>query len=213
MTELAGFAVGSSAELPLANEGAALATRHFFARAVGELAAHSPSLNTLATILTTTTKGSLDAKSGAYEGTWLALEAAWCGDGPLASATRGAVTDRELRARLYRACVECANHRGDVAAADRAAESFRSELVGTGSLSLLAESLALHNVVHVALQNRLPCAPAVVANLKQQLAPAAKALEQTVRASEAMVGLSAELLGGTPTTQPPCVRIVAAPIG
>lgn len=100
----------------------------------------------------------LAAKTGSYEGVWNALAEGWSSDGPLASRLRTSVRDRELAARLWRVTLECANHRGDVAAAERAEREFAELLRQGHSLVLLAEWLVVSNLSAVRLQNGLPTA-------------------------------------------------------
>jgi hypothetical protein len=98
----------------------------------------------------------LAAKTGSYEGVWTALSDGWSSDGPLATRLRSSVRDRELAARLWRVTLECSNHRGDVAAAERAEREFADVLRQGHSLVLLAEWQIVSNLSAVRLQNGLP---------------------------------------------------------
>ena len=145
---------------------------------------------------------SLAEKGGAYEGTWAALKAAWAGDGSLArSARECAGSERELSARMWRCVLECANHRGDVASAVRAAEEFERIYEAGHSLWLMAENLAVRNFVAVAAQNRLPAPQEEIAALSVELLESAEELKEAALEAGELVAL-AESRRGDPVRAP-----------
>jgi hypothetical protein len=101
----------------------------------------------------------LAARSGSFEGLWLALQSGWCGSGALAMTSRAKLRDRALVARLWRMTLECANHRGDVQAAALAVREFEALATHGRSLQVLAEEFHVRNLVVVAAQNELPSLP------------------------------------------------------
>lgn len=125
----------------------------------------------------------LSFKTGAYQGTMRALEGAWASKGPLAAHLRKSVEDRELRGRLWRVVMECANHCGDVEGAQRALAEFDAIVRGGRSLTLVAEELEVRNLAVVMAQNRLPTEDDVLDDTLTELLEATEALLQ--RSSDA----------------------------
>lgn len=147
--------------------GAVHCGRLLWERAVSALAA-APLATGFARSLAAGADVELAARTGAYEGTWMALSEGWAGEGALATATRSAC-DRRLAARLWRLTLECANHRGDVVAASRAVAEFEALLERGRSQALLAEELEVRNLGVVTVQNRLPCPQEQIAELSAEL--------------------------------------------
>jgi hypothetical protein len=172
--------VADPGETALAREGSLEAARCLWARGQEALAQRVPEdrVGPVAYALAGAAFAALAAKTGAYEGTWMALEAAWAGDGPLAEKLRRGVKDRDLAARLWRCTLECANHRGDVVGAARAGEAFQRIHDAGGSLVLVAEQLAVRNFVAVAEQNRLPAPPDMAEEVRVGLLDSAEALRK-----------------------------------
>jgi hypothetical protein len=160
---LVGDARGASTELSpfrAAREGTVRAASLLWEKACVNLGASLKQREAaaLGLVLSGRVQGALAAKTGSYEGTWRALVAGWAGEGSLATSVRRALEaqDREVSARLWRQMLECANHRGDVIAGQRAVDSFW-KVLGTGlSFSLLAERQQVQNLEQVMQQNRLP---------------------------------------------------------
>lgn len=101
----------------------------------------------------------LGGRSGSYEGLARALSTAWSEEGPqalLARRQRLELRDRTLQARLWRATIDCANHRGDLATARQAVAEFDAILRGGRSLMLLAIEFQVRNLAVVTVQNELP---------------------------------------------------------
>jgi hypothetical protein len=101
----------------------------------------------------------LGGRSGSYEGLARALSTAWSEEGAqalLAQRQRLELKDRTLQARLWRATIDCANHRGDLATARQAVAGFDAILRGGRSLMLLAIEFQVRNLAVVAVQNELP---------------------------------------------------------
>lgn len=172
-------AAGERGHAALTARGAARLARAFFAHAVARWEQRDDrALAGLVARLAGAVHGRLEEKSGQYEGAWRALELAWAGDGALARRARALAIDAERRAALDRMTIECANHRGDVAAAELAWERFRAGVAGLRSLAVLAESLRAHNVWHGALQNRLPAPADEIEVLRARLAADGDALER-----------------------------------
>ncbi len=144
----------------------------------------------LARALAARCEADLAAKTGAYEGCWLALDAGWVGASPLAAAVRGATTDRELAARLWKLSVECANHRGDHKGATSAFEAFERVLDAGRSLRLLAEALEAQNHHLVTLQNQLPASPLEMPDILERLEQRTKKLRALADETADLVAMS-----------------------
>lgn len=166
-------------------------------RGIEALAQRTPSnrIEPIAHALAGAAFAALAAKTGSYEGTWLAMESAWAGTGALAEKMRASVRDRDLGARLWRCVFECANHRGDVANALRAGHEFQRICDPGGSLWLLAENLAVRNFAAVAAQNRLPAPTAQVERLIAELVASAEGLRQVADEAGDLVALAASRRG------------------
>jgi hypothetical protein len=183
-------------------EGSVHLGRELWSTAVSRLAATAPPARArIARALASHADAHLAAKTGDYEGTWRALHEGWAGDTPLARNTREAVSDRELAAQLWRVTMECANHRGDVAAAQNAAASTERMFRRGLSLALLAERLRVRNLAHVVLQNQLPASPEHAPALREALLTDASTLEAA--ADEAGAVLEVAMPAGYCELPPP----------
>ncbi len=133
----------------------------------------------------------LAARSGSYEGLACALTAGWSAPSEralLARRQRAQLRDRTLHARLWRATLECANHRGDVEGAARAVAQF-DEIERRGrSQRIAAEAFVMQNLAVVALQNELPCAPERADEVHDALVRATEALTAAVSLTAAESG-------------------------
>ena len=195
---------GSSARDTLVRSGAARVADQFHAAAISNWAREDVSdarVQGLLATLAGATAATLDAKQGDYEGTWSALVDAWVGDGALAARARRVLQNVQQAAHLERLVLECANHRGDVVAADAAWIRFAALTSKSSSLALLSESLTATNVRHGALQNRLPARRDEVAHVREQLENAAGRLIEIAKVAEAVVGMADELRVGAATDE------------
>lgn len=191
IARLEGNARAAAGRFALVEEGTARTARLMFDRAIGRLEKKGPGeLARLAAHLASFARGVLDARTGAYEGLWSMLSATWAADAPLPSRVREAVRDRELRATLDRLTMECANHRGDVEAAERAHARFNQELSGARSIALLAESLTVRNLRVVNIQNRFLCTPEEAPHRRDELTRATSELAESVEEAAALVILA-----------------------
>jgi hypothetical protein len=121
----------------------------------------------------------LGGRSGSYEGLARALATAWSEESeqaPLARRQRLELRDRTLQARLWRATIDCANHRGDLATAQRAVAGVDAILRGGRSLMLLALEFQVRNLAVVSLQNELPVEAESAERLCAELASRTHAL-------------------------------------
>ncbi len=175
------------------------------------------SFNKLSALLAADARGRLEMKTGAYEGTWRALAQGWFSNkNPLAQGMREKVTDRQRRARLYRLVAECANRRGDVVNAEKAAVRFESELSHGVSLSLLAETLMVRNLRVLATQNALPASDDTIDAVTERLTQATDLLRDTVDQAKALVSLASSLAKNAtsdlPTDEKELWTLLAEPV-
>ncbi|HLL06655.1 MAG TPA: hypothetical protein VK539_39145 [Myxococcaceae bacterium] len=196
LASLEGDAHGAGTGLSGLHAGAVHCGRLLWERAVSALAT-APLATGFARSLAAGADVELAARTGAYEGTWMALSEGWAGEGALATATRSAC-DRRLAARLWRLTLECANHRGDVTAASRAVTEFEALLARGRSQALLAEELEVRNLGVVTVQNRLPCPQEQIAELSAELdrqsSALAAAADRAALAGEATAPAAVEKL-------------------
>ena len=137
-------------------DGAGAVAEEMLARHEQRLAAGAPAaLRGIARRLALEAQSELDAKTGAYEGVWRALQTGWAGESHLAKAVRGRVDDLELAGLLWRLTLECANHRGDVVPARNARDAFTALAQRGTSLAMLAEMFRVRNLWCVTVQNQL----------------------------------------------------------
>ncbi|GAB4195507.1 MAG: hypothetical protein OHK0013_01730 [Sandaracinaceae bacterium] len=177
-------------------EGAASMADLLWASAVERLPEHldAREAELLAVTLHDMARLELDQKSGSYEGVWDALDAAWCGDGALARRVRDLVTRQDLAARLWRACHETANHRGDHANAAVASREFDVVYRAGPTLALVCERLEVHNLDAVRVQNRLPAASDEVDAVMLELERVSARLAETAKMAAELAELACEQL-------------------
>ncbi len=202
VARLEGDAARSEGVGDAARASAAGLGRELWDAAIGTLGQRERApLESMALALGARASAHLAARGGDYEGTWRALWEGWAGDGPLAVRTRGRVRNREVAAQLWRATIECANHRGDVGAAERARIACEALFRQGMSLALLAERLRVLNLTVVTGQNRLPASAEETEALRDELAQATRALQSAADEAGEVLSLATASLGLEPVTR------------
>jgi hypothetical protein len=96
-----------------------------------------------------------------------------------------------LKARLWRVTLECANHRGDLDTAGRAAKAFDYILDGGRSLMLLALEFQVRNLQVVTVQNQLPCEARAAEAIRSELTSRTHALVAAADHAASLVAAAA----------------------
>lgn len=144
----------------------------------------------------------LGGRSASYEGLAKALSTAWSDEGALlAQRQRLELRDRVLQARLWRATLDSANHRGDLATARQAIAGFDAILRGGRSLMLLALEFHVRSLAVVTVQNELPFEAKSAERIRSELASRTQALAAAADHAATLVG--ADPASGAVSQDPP----------